>query len=109
MASSFPHHLYLPSVSTGFPFAAGWTVSELPTSGPRWVPTLGFGTVGKRSNLMILAHGTEISNSIRILGRFSMKIQYNDETGSSEAIVQNCKEKSQLTYTVQYPALSNDL
>ena len=38
MASSFPRCLYLPSVSTRSPFAAGWTVSECPTIGSGWVP-----------------------------------------------------------------------
>ena len=28
MASSFPRRLYLPSVPTGYPLAAGWAVSE---------------------------------------------------------------------------------
>ena len=28
VASSFPRCLYLPSVPTGYPFAAGWAVSE---------------------------------------------------------------------------------
>ena len=28
VASSFPRRLNLPSVPTGYPFAAGWTVSE---------------------------------------------------------------------------------
>ena len=41
VASSFPRRLYLPSVSTGSPFAAGWTVSERPTIGSRWVPSRG--------------------------------------------------------------------
>ena len=35
------HRLYLPSVSTGSPFAAGWTVSERPTIGSRSVPNRG--------------------------------------------------------------------
>ena len=33
VASSFLRRLYLPSVFTGSPFAAGWTVSELATIG----------------------------------------------------------------------------
>ena len=41
VASSFPRRLYLPSVSTGSPFAAGWTVSERPTIGSRWVSNRG--------------------------------------------------------------------
>ena len=37
VASSFPRPLFLPSVSTGSPFAAGWTVNELLTIGSMWV------------------------------------------------------------------------
>ena len=41
MASSFPRRLYLPSVSIGFPFAAGRTVSGYPTIGSWWVSNRG--------------------------------------------------------------------
>ena len=41
VVSSFPHRHYLPSISTGSQFAAGWTVRELPTNGSRWVPNRG--------------------------------------------------------------------
>ena len=41
VANSFPRRLYLPSVSAGSPFAAGWTVRERPTIGSRWVPNRG--------------------------------------------------------------------
>ena len=41
VGSSFPCSLYFTSVSTGSPFAAGWTVSGLPNIGSRWVPNRG--------------------------------------------------------------------
>ena len=37
VASSFPCCLHLPSVSTGSPFSVGWTVSECPAIGSRWI------------------------------------------------------------------------
>ena len=41
VAGTFPRRLYLPNVSTGSPFAAGWTVSEPPIIGSGWVPNRG--------------------------------------------------------------------
>ena len=41
VASSFPGRLYLPSVSAGSSFPAGWTAKERPTISSRWVSNRG--------------------------------------------------------------------